>query len=118
MTSAPTGSGKTTFLYILCELFRHKWDVSKFMEAHIYSRECGSELEEDFIQTLTSILNDPVITKLKMLQIYHVAFWDQPIHASLGLTLGLLFKTLNWKHFGKGATQNPYFASYFCTYEL
>lgn len=32
MTSAPTGSGKTVFLSLLCQLFEYKWDVDAFAD--------------------------------------------------------------------------------------
>ena len=101
MTSAPTGSGKTTFLYILCELFRHKWDVSKFMEAHIYSQECGKELEDDFIQTLSSILYDPVIVELKNATDLSRSLLDSTHPCFIGFNSGTPIQTYELEIFGK-----------------
>lgn len=31
LTAAPYGSGKNTFLSLLCQMFEHKWDVDEFI---------------------------------------------------------------------------------------
>jgi hypothetical protein len=101
MTSAPTGSGKTTFLYILCELFRHKWDVSKFMEAHIYSQDCGEDLENNIIQTLTSILNDPEIEKLKNETVLSRSLLESTHPCFISFNSGTPIRDFELKKFGK-----------------
>ena len=65
LTSAPTGSGKTTFLKILCELFRHKWRVDDFMTTHIYPKNYGEDLEKCIFETITSVINDPKIIEMR-----------------------------------------------------